>query len=46
MPSKMIPEKKAEERRQAFKDRMNSGHHCGDGFKTFAKIPRKAPKNE
>jgi len=25
---------------------MNSGHHCGDGFRTFPKIPRTAPKDK
>lgn len=30
---------------KAFQDRINSGHHCGDGFRTFAKTPRTAPKD-
>lgn len=46
MPTNMIPEKVKEQRLKAFHDRMNSGHHCGDGFRTFAKTPRTAPKNQ
>lgn len=46
MPTKKVPPKVQEDRLKAFSERMNSGHHCGDGFRSFPKIPKKVPKKK